>query len=127
MWIKDSISVMVIQGVRNIFNKYNRKCFYYNSISDESNKANWKGVIFNGNGGKIYGNAVELTTSAEISCGRTLTVANGKTLSISKGVTLTNKGRIMNNGTIINDGIYEGTKCTLTGNPIIDSSTTRIS
>lgn len=33
----------------------------------------------------------------------------------------------MNNGMIINDGLYEGTNCTLTGNPIIDSSTTGIS
>lgn len=52
------------------------------------NDGSWKGVIFVGDAGQVYGNPVELTTDAEVPEGKELTIQNGQTLTIGEGVTL---------------------------------------
>ncbi|MGN0523930.1 MAG: beta strand repeat-containing protein [Eubacterium sp.] len=88
---------------------------FTNSISDQSGKDNWNGVIFEGNSGSVYGTSITLTEDFTIESDITLTVSDGQTLIISDGVTLTNNGTIANNGTIVNNdtitnnGTYVGT------------------
>ena len=77
---------------------------FTSSISDQSNKDNWSGVIFIGNNGSVYGTTVAPTESFAIPEGKTLTIDSGKTLQINKGIALTNNGAINNNGTISNNG-----------------------
>lgn len=76
--------------------------------------------------GEVYGEAIQLTTSAEISTANTLTIDSGNTLTIAKGVTLTNKGTIVNHGMIRNNGIYKNDSGNLDGNAIIKVNTTTI-
>ena len=63
------------------------------SISDQSNKENWKGIIFDGYNGQVYGKQ-RLETNAEIPKGKTLTIKEDQKLTLGKGVTLTNNGTI---------------------------------
>ena len=71
------------------------------SITDQSKKNEWKGVLFIGDAvGKIYGDSATLTTNAEIPADKVLPVEAGKTLSIDTNVTLTNYGTIVVYGTI---------------------------
>lgn len=63
------------------------------SISDKSDKENWKGIIFDGYNGQVYGN-LKLETNAEIPKGKTLTIKEDQKLTLGKGVTLTNNGTI---------------------------------
>lgn len=77
---------------------------FASSISDQSNKDNWSGVIFIGNNGSIYGTTVAPTESFTIPEDKTLTIDSGKTLQINEGIALTNNGAISNNGTITNNG-----------------------
>ena len=77
---------------------------FTSSISDQSDKDNWSGVIFIGNDGSIYGTTVAPTESFTIPEGKTLTIDSGKTLQINEGIALTNNGAINNNGTITNNG-----------------------
>lgn len=77
---------------------------FTSSISDQSNKDNWSGVIFIGNNGSIYGTTVAPTESFTIPEDKTLTIDSGKTLQINEGIALTNNGAISNNGTITNNG-----------------------
>ena len=96
------------------------------SIQDNDDKSAWSGVIFEGDeGGLVYGSPITLTTNATIPAGKTLTIENGKTLRIGEGVTLTvkegatltveegatltNKGKIINYGTINGTSTVEGT------------------
>ena len=79
------------------------------SIQDQSDKGNWRGIIFEGDAGAVYGNEVTLTTDATIPSGKTLTIESGKTLTIGEGVTLMNEGRIINYGTIEGTVIGAGT------------------
>ena len=79
------------------------------SISDQSIKRSWSGVIFEGDNGAVYGSPITLTTDATIPAGKTLTVGEDKTLTIGKGVTLTNEGTLTNNGKIVNYGTIDGT------------------
>ncbi len=80
------------------------------SISDQSGKENWSGVIIQGNSGEAYGNPT-LTGDATIPSGKTVTIPVGKTLTIPEGVTLTNDGTITISGTLTNNGaiIQNGT------------------
>ena len=81
------------------------------SIGDQSHKDSWKGVIFEGSEGKLYGDTVTPASDFEVPQGHTLTIEAGQKLIIDKGITLTNNGTInvngaiINNGTIINNGI----------------------
>ena len=85
---------------------------FASSISDQSNKENWSGVIFQGPAGQVYGTSVTPTEDFEIPESYTLTIKDGQTLTIPAGVTLTNNGTIVNNGTI--DG-------TVGGNIVVDT------
>lgn len=88
---------------------------FTNSISDQSGKGNWNGIIFEDNDGSVYGTSITITDDFTIESDITLTVSDGQTLIISDGVTLTNNGTIANNGTIVNNdtitnnGTYVGT------------------
>ena len=64
------------------------------SISDQSGKEDgtWKGVIFEGDAGQVYGDSITLTTDAEIPSDKELTIKDGQTLTVGDGVTLTNNG-----------------------------------
>ena len=77
-------------------------------ISDKSQQGSWRGIIFDGNDGKVYKNQT-LQENFEIPSGKTLTVPENTTLTVKDGVTLTNSGTITNNGTIQNNGIINGT------------------
>lgn len=57
------------------------------SISDQSDKENWKGIIFDGYNGQVYGKQ-RLETNAEIPKGKTLTIKEDQKLTLGKGVTL---------------------------------------
>ena len=74
------------------------------SISDQSGKESWSGVIFEGNEGKVYGNSITPVEDFSIPKDKKLTIEKGKTLTIQEGVTLTNEGTINNYGTITNNG-----------------------
>ena len=86
---------------------------FASSIQDQSDKANWHGVIFEGDTGKVYGGTVT-------PCGG-FTIGSGKKLTIDSGMTLVNnhiilvEGSVINNGTVRNpgkiyvDGTFTGT------------------
>jgi len=77
------------------------------SISDTSDEGNWKGIIFQGNRGKVYGEQ-ELSYdfnvgggyTLEIPSGGKLTIPQGKTLGLNHGTKLQNNGTLENNGKI---------------------------
>ena len=64
-----------------------------NEIGDDYDTSNWSGVIFQGTGGKVYGN-VSLSDSFKIPSGYTLEIPDGATLTIPEGVIITNNGTI---------------------------------
>ena len=76
-------------------------------ISDKSNQSGWRGIIFDGDNGKVYGDQT-LQKDLEIKSGKTLTVPENTTLTVKDGVTLTNSGIITNSGTITNNGTITG-------------------
>ncbi len=63
------------------------------SISDQSGKADWSGVVFEGTKGMVYGNPV-LSTDAEIPIGFDLNVPDGRSLDVAAQTTLGNRGAI---------------------------------
>ena len=73
-------------------------------------KASWRGVIFEGNSGQVYGAAVTPSESFSIPVGKTLTIDSGKALTIPAGKTLAinEGGMLINNGTIYVDGTFTG-------------------
>ena len=73
---------------------------FASSISDQSSSGKWRGVIFQGQTGAVYGTNVTPTEDFIIPENYTLTIKDGQTLTISEGITLTNNGTIVNNGTI---------------------------
>ncbi len=79
---------------------------FASSISDQSNKDNWSGVIFIGNDGSIYGTTVAPTESFTIPEDKTLTIDLGKTLQINEGVAVTNNGKI----NVDDGGTYSGSQ-----------------
>ena len=76
-------------------------------ISDKSSQGSWKGIIFDGNTGKVYGDQT-LQENLEIPSDKTLTVSTDSTLTVKDGVTLTNNGTITNKGKITNNGTITG-------------------
>ena len=82
------------------------------SIGDQTGKANWQGIVYEGGTGRVYG-SVELGRNFENPAGSTLSVPSTGTLAIPVGVTLTNKGTLnileggalTNNGTLQNNGL----------------------
>lgn len=78
---------------------------YTNSISDTSDEASWKGIIFKGTSGKVYGEQ-ELSYDFNVGGGHTLEITSGSKLTISQGKTLglVNTAKLQNNGTLENNG-----------------------
>ena len=87
------------------------------SIDDNEEKSSWRGIIFDGNSGGVYGNQ-RLQENLEISDGQELTIPEGSTLTIPEDVTLNNDGTFTNNGHITGGGTLTGSG-TLTGNGTI--------
>lgn len=69
------------------------------SITDQSNKSSWSGIIFERSTGGVYGD--QTLSSA-------FTVESGKNLLIAEGATLTTQGKLTNNGNIYVDGTLSG-------------------
>ena len=86
---------------------------FTSSIHDQSAKANWHGVIFEGNTGKVYGGIVTPCAGFNIDSGKRLTIDSGNTLVNSHIIHV--KGTVVNNGTVTNtgkiyvDGTFSGT------------------
>ena len=76
-------------------------------ISDKSNQSGWRGIIFDGDNGKVYGDQT-LQKDLEIKSGKTLTVPKNTTLTVKDGVTLTNSGTITGDGTLGGEGNLAG-------------------
>ena len=76
-------------------------------ISDKSQQGSWRGIIFDGNDGKVY-KGQTLQEDFEIPSGKTLTVPKNTTLTVKDGVTLTNSGTITGNGTLNGEGNLVG-------------------
>lgn len=70
----------------------------------------WRGVIFQGTEGLIYGDSATPSESFEVQEGKTLTIANGQTLVIQEGKTLTNNGTICvkEGGELVINGTFVG-------------------
>ena len=112
------------------------------SISDNDDTADWSGVIFVEDKGRVYNSPIALDTDATIPAGKELVIESGETLTIGKGVTLTNEGTLtiesggtlVNNGKLVNNsrnlgitggGTIQGTG-ELTGDGTIDGNITTI-
>lgn len=85
------------------------------SITDQSGKNGWSGIIFENGIGYVYGSSVTVTDDFEIPQDYQLTVGSGQTMVIGDGVQLTNKGTIANEGSIQNYGVIYNDGGTITG------------
>lgn len=83
---------------------------YANSLMGNTKK--WRGIIFLGAKGKVYGESISLQTDLTINKGQTLEIPKGKALVVPDAVTLTNDGAIVGEGTLLGD---------VRGNPVSDS------
>lgn len=83
---------------------------YANSLM--GNTEDWRGIIFLGTKGKVYGESVSLQTDLTINKGQTLEIPKGTKLTVPDDVTLTNDGAIVGEGTLFGD---------VRGNPVSDS------
>lgn len=83
---------------------------YANSLMGNTKK--WRGIVFLGTNGKVYGGSVSLQTDLTIDKGQTLEIPAGTTLVVPDDVTLTNSGAIVGEGTLLGD---------VQGNPVSDS------
>ena len=83
---------------------------YANSLMGNTKK--WRGIIFLGAKGKVYGESISLQTDLTINKGQTLEIPKGKALVVPDAVTLTNDGAIVGEGTLLGD---------VQGNPVSDS------
>ena len=85
------------------------------SDSDSDGTTEWSGVIFQGKTGAVYGTNIAPIENFTISEEYELTIEKGQTLTISEGITLTNNGTItvgscgalVNQGTIVNNGMIQ--------------------
>lgn len=83
---------------------------YANSLMGNTKK--WRGIIFLGAKGKVYGESISLQTDLTIAKEQSLEIPKGTTLMVPDDVTLTNDGAIVGEGTLIGD---------VRGNPVSDS------
>ena len=67
------------------------------------NTKKWRGIIFLGAKGKVYGESISLQTDLAINKGQTLEIPKGTTLMVPDDVTLTNSGAIVGAGTLLGD------------------------
>lgn len=72
-------------------------------ISGNTDKTNWKGIIFDGNNGELYYDQ-KLIRDFEIKAGKILTIQKDNILTVTDYKTLTINGSLDNKGNIINDG-----------------------
>ena len=75
---------------------------FANSISDKSQEETWRGVIFQGNTGSVYGENITIKSDVIIPEDYKLTIPEDSTLTIPGGSSLTigSGGSLTNNGTI---------------------------
>ena len=92
-----------------IFASYTNSMGSYFRYSSSQNRDSWRGVIFEGNSGQIYGDDITPSESFEIPSDKTLTIDSGKSLTIPAGKTLTVTGKLTNNGKLYVDGTLNGT------------------
>ena len=92
-----------------IFASYTNSMGSYFRYSSSQNRDSWRGVIFEGNSGQIYGDDITPSESFEIPSDKTLTIDSGKSLTIPAGKTLTVNGTLTNNGKLYVDGTLNGT------------------
>ena len=92
-----------------IFASYTNSMGSYIRYSSSQNRDSWRGVIFEGNSGQIYGDDITPSESFEIPSDKTLTIDSGKSLTIPAGKTLTVTGKLTNNGKFYVDGTLNGT------------------
>lgn len=67
------------------------------------NTKKWRGIIFLGAKGKVYGESISLQTDLTIDKGQTLEIPKGTKLVVPDDVTLTNYGEINGEGTLLGD------------------------
>lgn len=79
---------------------------FTNSISDQSGKDNWNGVIFIGNTGNVYGTTVTPTDNFEMDTNNTLFIPEDSELNINS-ITATNNGNVYVDGALT--GTFSGT------------------
>ena len=96
---------------------------FASSIGDQSHKADWSGIIFEGDEGKVYGNPT-LADDLTIPENKALDIPSGKTLTVNSKITV--QGTLTNNGTIIGSGSITPDAKKLTykaapSTPVIDS------
>ena len=94
-------------GAVGVFSTGESGCaFLVTSSIDDTDTANWSGVVFQGVMGKVYGSPT-ISTDASLPMGGTLTVGAGQTLTIAEDTVLTVPERttIINNGTLCNNGL----------------------
>ena len=84
------------------------------AIVGKDDTGNWRGVIFLGNDGKIYGDSVTPNENFSVPESSTLAIETGKTLVVADEITLSNEGTITGSGAIRLYG-------TLTGKGTIES------
>ncbi len=77
-----------------------------NEIQAQDDKANWSGVVIEGDSGSTYGSTVTLTTSATVPAGVTLNVTKDTALTVDPDIALTIDGKMVNRGTM---GFIDGT------------------
>lgn len=92
-----------------IFASHTNSMGSYFRYSSSQNRDSWRGVIFEGNSGQIYGDDITPSESFEIPSDKTLTIDSGKSLTIPAGKTLTVTGKLTNNGKFYVDGTLNGT------------------
>lgn len=83
---------------------------YANSLMGNTKK--WRGIIFLGAKGKVYGESISLQTDLTIAKEQSLEIPKGTKLMVPDDVTLTNYGKINGEGTLFGD---------VRGNPVSDS------
>ena len=107
-------------------------------IGNNNNSDSWRGVIFQGTSGKVYGTNITISDSFEIPAGYTLEIPQGTTLTVSAGYTITNNGEITGAGNLTINGEAGGSgNLTVTGTvtkkvptaviPIWDQANTTVS
>ena len=79
---------------------------FASSIGDQSHKADWSGIIFEGDEGEVYGNPT-LADDLTIPENKALDIPSGNTLTVNSKITV--QGTLTNNGKIYVDGTFTGT------------------
>ena len=87
-------------------------CRRINENSLMGNTKKWRGIIFLGAKGKVYGESISLQTDLTIAKEQSLEIPKGTKLTVPDDVTLTNNGDIFGEGTLFGD---------VQGNPVSDS------